>query len=100
MEIAFRTRKLEQEYRTYAKAVKAYGEQVARKYIQRIGIIKSARDIDELCGLPGLRCHALRGDRLGQYALKLTGFYRLIFTLQGKTLEIARIEEVSKHYGD
>jgi proteic killer suppression protein len=100
VEIAFRTRKLEQKYRKYTKAVKAYGEQVARKYIQRIGIIKSARDIDELCRLPGLRSHALNGNRLGQYALNLTGFYRLIFTLQGEALEIARIEEVSKHYGD
>ncbi len=100
MEVTFRTRKLKQEYQVYAKAVKSYGEQVARKYIQRINIIKQARDMDELRGLPGLRCHPLKGNRQGQYAVYLTGFYRLIFTLQGDALAIAHIEEVSKHYGD
>lgn len=100
MEVTFRTRKLKQEYQVYAKAVKSYGKQVARKYIQRINIIKQARDMDELRELPGLRCHPLKGNRQGQFAINLTGFYRLIFALQGDALEIAHIEEVSKHYGD
>ncbi len=100
MEVAFRTRKLEREYREYARAVRTYGADVARKYIQRINIIRQARNIDELMGLPALRCHPLNGDRQGQYAMHLTGFSRLIFTLKGDALEIARIEEVSKHYGD
>ena len=100
MEVTFRTRKLEKEYREYAKAVKAYGPKVARKYIQRINIIKQVHNIDELKALPALGCHSLKGDRYGQYSIKLTGFYRLIFTLKGDALEIAHIEEVSKHYGD
>ena len=100
MKVTFRTRKLEREYLKSDKAVKSYGAEVARKYIQRINIIKQTRDIDELCRLPGLRCHPLRGDRKGQYAVKLTGFYRLLFTLHGDELEIAHIEEVSKHYDD
>ena len=100
MEIAFRTRKLEREYQEYARAVKSYGPEVARRYILRINIIKQARDIEELMSLPALRCHALRGNYRGQYAIKLTGFYRLIFTLKGNALELAQIEEVSKHYGD
>ncbi len=100
MEVTFRTRKLEREYRKSAAAIKAYGQKVARKYIERINIIKGARDIDELTILPGLRCHPLKGDRQGQFAVNLTGFYRLIFTLHGDALEIANIEEVSKHYDD
>ena len=43
MEITFRTRKLEKAYSEYARAVKAYGDKVARKYIQRINIIKSVQ---------------------------------------------------------
>ena len=100
MKVTFRTRKLEREYCNHAIANKAYGTQVARKYIQRIDIIKYTRNIDELSRLPGLRCHPLKGDRHGQFAVNLTGFYRLIFTLHGDALEIANIEEVSKHYGD
>jgi len=100
VEVTFRTRKLEKEYREHTKGVKAYGPEVARKYIQRINIIKQVRGIDELMNLPALGCHPLTGRRHGQYAVKLTGFCRLIFTLRGDALEIARIEEVSKHYGD
>ncbi len=100
MEIVFRTRKLEKEYTVSAKAIKAYGSDVARKYIQRVNIIKTAKDMDELMQLPRLRCHPLKGNRQGQYAINLTGFYRLIFTLVGNQMEIVCIEEVSKHYGD
>ena len=100
MEIRFRTNKLQRQYERSADAVQAYGLQVARKYVQRIGIIKQARDFEELKLLPALGCHPLEGSRAGHWALKLTGFYRLIFALEGEELEMVLIEEVSKHYGD
>jgi proteic killer suppression protein len=100
VEIRFRTKKLQRQYERSDAAVKAYGPEVARKYVLRVNIIKSAQSIDELRRLPGLACHELKGDCAGQWAIKLTGFFRLIFTLEGKRLEIVLIEEVSKHYGD
>jgi len=100
LEVRFRTRKLQKQYQKAAEAEKAYGRKVARKYIERVNIIKQARDINELCTLPGLKCHPLKGNRQGKWAVKLTGPCRLIFTLKGKRLEIAFIEEVSKHYDD
>jgi proteic killer suppression protein len=100
LKVVFRTRKIEKQYTEYKRAVKAYGGEIARKYIQRINIIKQAKNFDELSALPGLRCHPLKGVREGQYAISLTGFYRLIFTLVGESLQIVQIEEVSKHYDD
>ena len=100
MEVRFKTIKLEKCYRESRQAERKFGQQVGRRYIERVNIIKRTRSIDDLRGLPGLRCHPLKGDRQGQWAIKLTGFYRLIFTLEGEALEIARIEEVSKHYDD
>ncbi len=100
MVVTFRTRKLEKQYRRYDLASRAYGQSVARKYIQRIGIIKKSYNIEELECIPVLKCHPLKGNRREQWAISLTGFYRLIFTLQGSKLEIVRIEEVSKHYDD
>jgi proteic killer suppression protein len=100
VEIRFRTNKLQRQYEHSRDAVKAHGPQVGRKYIDRINIIKHARDIEELQRLPVLDCHPLKGDRAGEWAISLTGFDRLIFTLQGDRLEIVRIEEVSKRYGD
>lgn len=100
MEVKFRTQKLRKQYENSGDAEKAYGAQVGRRYIQRVNIIKQARNIEELKQLPGLRCHDLKADRQGQLAINLTGFYRLIFTLEGDQLEIVKIEEVSKHYDD
>ena len=100
MQIQFRTKRLEKQYTQHKLAEKAYGNEVARKYVQRINIIKQSKNFDELSGLPGLKCHPLKGDREGQYAIYLTGFYRLILTLVGESLEIIQIEEVSKHYDD
>ncbi|PVZ68441.1 type II toxin-antitoxin system RelE/ParE family toxin [Pelagibaculum spongiae] len=100
MQIQFRTNKLEKCYLKHQQAIKAFGDQVAKKYIQRINTIKATTSIEDLMKLPGLRCHPLKGDRKGQYAVNLTGFYRLIFTMEGNTLKIAMIEEVSKHYDD
>ncbi len=100
MKISFKTKKLQKQYEKYSYAEKSYGRDVARKYIQLVNIIKETRDIDELCTLSGLRCHRLKGNKWGHWSIKLTGFYRLIFTLEGEELEIAHIEEVSKHYDD
>ncbi len=100
MDITFRSRKMRKQFEHHREAEKAYGVEVARRYIERVNLIKQARDIDELQRLPALRCHPLKGDRESQWAINLTGFYRLIFSLQGERLEIACIEEVSKHYDD
>ena len=100
MIVNFKTKKLEKCFCEISQAKKAFGDQVARKYVQRVNLIRAAKNLDEVMVLPGLRCHPLKGKRQGQYAIKLTGFYRLIFTIDGDCLDIAQIEEVSKHYDD
>ncbi|MEN8146507.1 MAG: type II toxin-antitoxin system RelE/ParE family toxin [Campylobacterota bacterium] len=100
MKISFRTKKLQKQYENVREAEKAYSRQVARKFIMRINILKSAKNFDELYSLPGLDFHALKGNRKGEYAMKLTGFWRLIITNDGERFDIAKIEEVSDHYGD
>ncbi len=100
MRITYRTRQLEKQYGDHRRATKAYGEQVAQRYIQRINILKSAQDFDTVKKLPGLDCHPLTGNRKGQWAIKLTGFSRLICSLKGDKLDVVCIEEVSKHYDD
>lgn len=100
MLIDFRTKKLRKQYEDHREAEKAYGKVVARKYIQRVEILKAARDIQELQSIRPLRLHPLQADRAGTWAIDLTGFYRLIVTFYGDALKIVRIEEVSKHYDD
>jgi proteic killer suppression protein len=91
---------LKKQYEDARSAKKAYGEEVARRYILRLNTIKQAFGIDELQGLPGLNCHELKGNRKGEWAITMIDFYRLIFTLTGERLENVCIEEVSKHYDD
>lgn len=100
MDVTFKTRKLQRCYEESTRATREFGSEVGRKYILRINTIKGAKSIEDLKKLPVLRCHLLKGDRQGQWAVNLNGFYRLIFTLEGEALTIARIEEVSKHYDD
>jgi toxin HigB-1 len=100
MRVSFRNRKLRSRYEQSAEAIKAYGEPVARKYIMRVNIILMAQNFDALHHMPGLDCHPLKGDRAGEWAIKLTGKYRLIITLRGDDADIVRIEEVSMHYED
>ena len=100
MQVNFRTNKLEKQYLKKTEAIKAYGPEVAKKYILRINILKSAKCFDDLYLIPTLDFHPLSGERKGQFAIKLTGFYRLIITNDGEVFDIVKIEEVSKHYGD
>jgi len=44
--------------------------------------------------------HPLRGDRSGQYAIRLGDRERLIITFENEAFTIVSVEEVSKHYGD
>ena len=100
MEISFRTKKLQKQYEKSVEAEKAYGQQVARRFISRINTLKKAIDFNELYTLSGWNFHPLKGNRKGEFAITLTGFWRLIITNDGDTFDIAKIEEVSDHYGD
>lgn len=98
--VTFGTKRLEQCYVEHKVAARVFGKDVARRYIERINIIKQTASLEELARLRALRYHPLKGDRAGYHAVKLTGFMRLIFSLEGDALTIVRIEEVSKHYDD
>ena len=100
MRVTFRKKKLEKCYLESQRAIREFGPEVGRRYIQRINIIKSARNVEALKQQRPLRCHPLKGKREGQWAIDLTDRYRLIFSLLGDELEIAQIEEVSNHYDD
>ena len=100
MEIRFCTKKLEKQYLSHKEASRVYGQQIAKKYIMRINMIKAAKCFDDLYAISTLKFHPLEGNRKGEYAITLTGFYRLIIINDGEIFDIARIEEVSKHYGD
>lgn len=99
MEIEFASTGLEKCYESSSDASRALGQQVARKCIQRIGILYAVKSLEELYRIRSLRFHKLTGERAGQYAITLDRRWRLIVTYIEAESKI-RIEEVTSHYGD
>ena len=56
----------------------------------------AARDLADLYDQRALGLHPLTGDRRGQFAMRLTGQMRLIFTVDEQTLIV---EEVVDYHG-
>ena len=100
MQIIFKTPKLEKQYESSQKAIRAYGAQVGRKFINRINILKSAKDLPVIMGISVLRCHPLSGNRDGFHSITLHGRWRLILKIDESTPGIVGVEEVSNHYDD
>ena len=100
MQVKFRTKELEQAYTTERKAVRLWGQQVARKYVQRVDVLYAAADADDLFKIPPLRFHPLGGDKDGNYALTLHDRFRLIVSFEDRAMTAVVIEEVSNHYDD
>lgn len=97
MNVRFRSSALEDGFRDYDLATRRWGSQVARRYLLRVQQIQAAAGVADLFALAGARMHPLRGGRSGQYAMMLTGRWRLIVTTESGDIVI---EEVSNHYDD
>ena len=98
MEVEFANRRLQQCYETFARASRDWGDAIARKYIQRVNIIQSVEQFDDLYKLRALRLHRLSGSRAAQFSIVLDRRWRLILTYVEEENKI-RIEEVTHHYG-
>ena len=100
MDIQFRTNKLEKAYLNTKDGMRLLGAERHRKFVQRIDLIGEARSIEELSVLPGLHWHSLKGNRAGQFAVTLTGNFRLILTAVEDAPNTVCVEEVIDYHGD
>ena len=80
VDITFRTRKLERVFNSEKELVKAYGRQCAKKLKIRMAVLKNATRLSDVPTGPPERCHELKGDRSGEYAVDLVHPFRLIFS--------------------
>lgn len=100
MEVEFRTRRLQLCYVESAVGVQAWGARVARRYVERINILKHVKSVAELHKIAALRLHPLKGSRRGQHSITLVDRWRMVVTFKAEAVTVVRIEEVSAHYGD
>ena len=98
MDIEFANRRLAEAGLSLSEATKLFGFPIGRKYIQRLAVVRAAEKFSQLHGHRALRLHPLKGDRTGQFALTLTGNYRLI--IERVSEDAVRILDVEDYHGD
>ena len=62
--------------RDYVHAFQGFEDQAAR----RLSILNAARSLDTLRALRGNRLEVLRGDRAGQYSIRINRQWRICFS--------------------
>ena len=100
MQVSFKTTRLQQCYTSVKKAQREWDEKVARRYIERVNILKKAKAAKDLYTIPPLNFHPLRGNKKGMHSITLIDRWRMEVSFQDEALTIVRVEEVSQHYGD
>ena len=100
MQVEFRTHRLRSCYVNSSAGVREWGDKVARRYIERVNVLKAAKAAADLYKVAVLRFHPLKGDRQGQHSITLVDRWRMVVTFRDDALTVVRIEEVSAHYGN
>ena len=99
MKVDFVNQRLLECYTTFARASRAWGPIVARKYIQRVSTLYAIQQFNDLYRIRSLRLHKLSGQMAGHFSIHLDIRWRLVFTYLEEENKII-VEEVTNHYGD
>jgi proteic killer suppression protein len=92
--IEYSSHRLHEAGISLSEANKLFGVPVGRKYIQRLAILRATEKFTELFGHRALKLQQLKGDRSGEYALTLTGNFRLILAkIKENTVRIIDVED-------
>jgi len=98
LRITYKSKKIEKVCTVASEAEKKYGLEMAAKIHQRIDEISSADTIEEMVQFKLGRCHPLKGERKGQYAVDLVQPNRLVFQKEGDEIQIAKIMEIVDYH--
>lgn len=98
LDITYKNRKIERICTNAKVADREYGSQMSAKIQMRIDEIRAVDTVEEMIQFHIGRCHALKGNRKGQYAVDLEHPYRLVFTKHGNEIQIAHILEVVDYH--
>lgn len=79
MEIEFISANLAKNCNSEKESIREWGDQNAKRIRQRLAELYAAETLADVSKLPPPRCHELRGNRAGQFAVYAKHPYRLIF---------------------
>ena len=77
----------------FVRGFQSFEDQTAR----RLAILNAAPSLETLQSLPGNRLEALRGDRAGQYSIRINRQWRLCFEWPDGQSGPDRVEIVDYH---
>ena len=80
MEIFYGDNKIKKKLSSLIEINKAFGNN-AKMVARRMTEIKNAPTLATILALPGPNCHPLSGDLKGEWAVNVSGNYRMIFEL-------------------
>lgn len=98
MIITYKNKSIEKVCTNAHAAEKKHGALMAEKIHQRIDEIAAADTVEMMIQFHIGRCHLLKGDRSGQYAVDLIQPYRLVFEKNGDEIQIAKIMEIVDYH--
>ena len=80
MEIEYSNRRLKAQLTTPLELKKTYGS-IAQKVNLRLQQMISSPTLTVLQSIPGAKCHQLKGNMVGKWAVEVSANYRMIFEL-------------------
>ena len=98
MFIKYKTAKIRKVCTDAKTAERTYGREMAIKIHQRIDQITAADSIEMMIEKGIGRCHPLKHNRYGQYAVDLVHPYRLVFEKNGEEIQIAVVLEIADYH--
>ncbi|SCZ81837.1 proteic killer suppression protein [Acidaminobacter hydrogenoformans DSM 2784] len=104
LHITYKTKTLEKECIDISKATRSYGLNCARILHRRIRELKASESVEEMIQHKIGRCHALKGNYDGKYALDLEHPFRLILERVSSNdttcgIQIVLLLEVKDYHG-
>ena len=98
MKITYKNKKIEKICTVASAAEKKYGQEMADKIQLRIDQIQASNTVEMMMEHRIGRCHPLKQNRKGQYAVDLVHPYRLVFEKNDGRIQIAIILEIIDYH--
>ncbi|MDD4107136.1 MAG: type II toxin-antitoxin system RelE/ParE family toxin [Prolixibacteraceae bacterium] len=96
MKIEYAKNKLEKQLGSMGELKKAFGVN-AKRIGSRLDDIEASPNLAILMQIPAANCHPLTGDRKGEWAVDVSGNYRLIFKIQNNPIPKIQDGSVDAH---
>ena len=101
MKVAFKTDDLLELYVTPLSELKGkqkFSIGIIRQYQAKVKILIAVDSLRDLLPFRSLNFESLKGDRIGQFSIRINKQYRLIFEEISSDMIEVQIVEISKHY--